>query len=92
LYGWMATILIIYFATDKYQCLGACVPQQICITMLQLGYIVTFRPTAMECVDKHISMEMDSWKPTRYGTCFRGYERSTNISLDTDTLCKRRTE
>jgi hypothetical protein len=25
---------------------------------------------------------MDSWKPTR----FRGYEWSTNISLDTDTL------
>jgi hypothetical protein len=28
--------------------------------------IVTSRPIARERVDKHVSMEMDSWKPTRY--------------------------
>jgi hypothetical protein len=35
--------------------------------------IVTYRPIARERVDKHVSMEMDSWKPTRYGKRFRGY-------------------
>jgi hypothetical protein len=28
------------------------------------------QPIAMERVDKHFSVEMDSWKPTRYGTTF----------------------
>jgi hypothetical protein len=37
-------------------------------------YIVICTPIARERVDKHVSMETDSWKPTRYGTRFRGYE------------------
>jgi hypothetical protein len=53
---------------------------------------VTCIPIARERVDKHVSKEMDSWKPTCYGTRFRGYVWSTNIFLDTDTQCKRRTE
>jgi hypothetical protein len=56
--------------------------------------------TIKQCIRVHmlcytlwrVSVEMDSWKRTRYGTRFRGYEWSTNISLDTDTLYKRRTE
>jgi hypothetical protein len=42
--------------------------------------------------DKHVSIEMDSWKPTRCATRFRGYEYLTNTSLDTVTLYKKRTE
>jgi hypothetical protein len=50
---------------------------------------VTCRPIARKRLDKHVSIEMDSWKPTRYGTRFHGYERSTNIFLDTDALYKK---
>jgi hypothetical protein len=32
--------------------------------------IVTCRTIAMEQVGKHVSVEMDSWKPTCYGTTF----------------------
>jgi hypothetical protein len=56
---------------------------------VQVIHIVTCGSNARECVEKHFSMEMDSWKPTRYGTRFRVNEWSTNISLDTDTLYKR---
>jgi hypothetical protein len=35
--------------------------------------IMTCRPIAGERVDKHASIEMDPWKPTRYGRRFRGY-------------------
>jgi hypothetical protein len=59
------------------------------IYLYKFEIILTCRPIAMERVDKHASMEMDSWKPTRYGTRFRAYEWSTNISLDTDMLYKR---
>jgi hypothetical protein len=52
-------------------------------------YIVTRRPIATKRVDIPVSVEIDSWKLTRYGTHSRGYEWSTNISLDTDTLYKR---
>jgi hypothetical protein len=51
--------------------------------------IVTCGPIARERVDKHISMEVDSWRPIRYETRFRVNEHSTNISLDTATLYKR---
>jgi hypothetical protein len=57
-------------------------------------HTVTCRPIAGECADKHVSMEMDSWKPKRrcgINRHFRGYEWSKNISFDTDTLYKRRT-
>jgi hypothetical protein len=37
-------------------------------------HIATCRPIARERVDKHVSMEVDSWKATRYGTSVRGYE------------------
>jgi hypothetical protein len=47
------------------------------------------RPIARKQVDKHISVDIDSWKVTHYGTHFHGYEWSTNISLDTDMLYKR---
>jgi hypothetical protein len=50
---------------------------------------VTCGPIARERVDKRVSVEVDSWRPTRYGTRFRVSERSTNISLDTATLYKR---
>jgi hypothetical protein len=49
------------------------------------------RPTSNR-VAKHVSTEIDSWKPSRDGKRFRGCQWSTNISLDTDTLYKRRTE
>jgi hypothetical protein len=39
--------------------------------------IVTCRPTARERVDKHVSVKMDSWKPTHYETCFLGYENES---------------
>jgi hypothetical protein len=55
-------------------------------------HIVTCRPIARKWVDKHVSMEMNSLKPTCYGTRFRGHEWSKNISLDMETLYKRRTE
>jgi hypothetical protein len=51
--------------------------------------VATCGPIARERVDKHFSIEMDSWRPTGYGRRFHGYEWSTNISLDTDTLYKR---
>jgi hypothetical protein len=38
----------------------------------------TCRPIA----GKHVSAEIDSWKLTRYGTHFHGYEWSTNISTE----------
>jgi hypothetical protein len=39
-------------------------------TMFQFDviHIVKYRPIAREQVDKHVSMEVDSWKPTRYRT------------------------
>jgi hypothetical protein len=46
--------------------------------------IATCRPVARGRIAKHVSMEVDSWKLTRYGTHFRLYEWSTDISLDTD--------
>jgi hypothetical protein len=36
-------------------------------------HIVTCRPVARERADKHFSTEMDSWKPIRHRTRFRGY-------------------
>jgi hypothetical protein len=54
-----------------------------------LQHTVTRRPTARERVDKLVSMEVDSWRPTRYGTCVRVNKWSTNISLDTAALYKR---
>jgi hypothetical protein len=53
------------------------------------GNVVTCRPIPRERVDKHIFMEVDSWKPARCGTHFHGYEWSRNVSLDADVLCKR---
>jgi hypothetical protein len=52
-------------------------------------YTVTCRPITRKQVDKHVSVEIDSWKLTRYGTHFHGYEWSRNISLHTDRLYKR---
>jgi hypothetical protein len=37
------------------------------------NWLYICRPIAGERVDKHISLETDSWKPTRYGTRFLGY-------------------
>jgi hypothetical protein len=34
---------------------------------------VTCRAIARKRVDKHVSVEIDSWKPTSYGTYFHGY-------------------
>jgi hypothetical protein len=45
-------------------------------------YFVTCGPIAKEGVDKYVSVEMDSWKPTPYGTHFRGYGGSTRVPLD----------
>jgi hypothetical protein len=42
-------------------------------------YIATCRTFARKRVDKHVSVEIDSWKPARYGTHFHGYEWSTKI-------------
>jgi hypothetical protein len=50
---------------------------------------MTGRPIARKRVDKHVSMEKDSWKQTRYWTRFRGYEWSTNIFLDMEALYER---
>jgi hypothetical protein len=58
-------------------------------TTFEINGTATCRPIARKRVDKHVSVENDSWKFTRYGTHFHGYEWSTNISLDTDMLYKR---
>jgi hypothetical protein len=50
--------------------------------------IVTCGPIARERGDKHVSMEVDFWRPARYETRFRVNEWSTHISLDTATLYK----
>jgi hypothetical protein len=34
---------------------------------VSIDNIMTCRPIARERVGKHVPMEMDSWKPTRYG-------------------------
>jgi hypothetical protein len=44
------------------------------IFLVLIKKAVICRATARERVDKNISMEMDSWKPTRYGSLFHGYE------------------
>jgi hypothetical protein len=47
---------------------------------------VTCRPIARKRAGKHVSVEMDSWKPTRYGATFpwiRGTGDHKNISVDT---------
>jgi hypothetical protein len=58
---------------------------------------VTCGPIARERIDKQVSMEMESWRPTWYGTRFHANERkkgfrvnewSTNVSLDTDALVR----
>jgi hypothetical protein len=57
---------------------------------MKLGiHDVTCRPIVRKLVNKYVSVEIDSWKLTNYGTHFHGHEWSTNISLDTDTLYKR---
>jgi hypothetical protein len=51
-----------------------------------------YRSIAMKRVSKYVSMEVDSWKPTRYGWCVHGYEYrwSTGISMDMDALYNRK--
>jgi hypothetical protein len=53
--------------------------------------IVTCRPIARERADKHVSVEMDSSKSTRYGTAFQ-WIRVTNkhfLGYETeDVLCR----
>jgi hypothetical protein len=49
--------------------------------------IVTCRCIAREQVDKHVSVEMDYWKPRQH---FHGYKLSAGISMDTDTLYNRK--
>jgi hypothetical protein len=47
---------------------------------LEVDSIVTCGLVARERVDKHVYMQVDSWRPTRYKTRFRVNEHSTNIS------------
>jgi hypothetical protein len=42
-------------------------------TYIHYIYNVTCRPIAKERADKHVSVEINSWKPTHYGTRFPGY-------------------
>jgi hypothetical protein len=42
--------------------------------------VVTCGPIARERIDKHIYMEVDSWRQLGFETCFRVNEHSTNIS------------
>jgi hypothetical protein len=44
--------------------------------------ILTCRPIARKRVDKHVSVEMDSWKPTGYGKHFLGYENEGYVYID----------
>jgi hypothetical protein len=44
---------------------------------------VTCRPVSRKWIDKHVSIEIDSWKLKHYAKCLCGYEWSTNIFLDT---------
>jgi hypothetical protein len=47
---------------------------------------VTCRPVARERIDKHVSVEIDSWKLTRHRTNFHGYKFSTNSFFETNAL------
>jgi hypothetical protein len=82
---------LLWFITARFICIGILWRQCLLQRPKSFGWtedqhIVTCRPVAKKRVDKHVCVEIDSWKPTRYGTHFRGYEWSTEISMDTHTL------
>jgi hypothetical protein len=59
-----------------------------------LNHIVMCRPIARKRGGKHVSVEIDSWKPSGYGTRILGYENESCRFLETNSVrdtfpCKR---
>jgi hypothetical protein len=93
----MRIVLIQTVVKSRLPLYTGCCKNNIEIYKNDVKHTMTCRSIDREGVDKHVSWgtkmkDVDSWKPSRCCGIKRrvhGYERSTNISLDTDTPYKR---